>query len=247
MHEHLRLRTEAIHKQLLAVHGGGDAMSNATRGSEREAFVDLLLRGCLPHPYRFGSGEVIDAHGNISGQIDLVIEHPFFPSFPLLGTSQHRLYFIEGIAVAIEVKSSQAQFQDAVSTMVRFEALSQDADWPIEAKESHTSRHGRSSVTSFPDRNAFAIVLYRGWSKQETLQEHCRACNVAVMLQLDPLMFYAANYRSEIGESLGHEMVTSGPEALLAFVFVLNEELQLLSAIQSHLFRRYVLQAAPSR
>jgi len=102
----LRSRIDAIHKQLLAAHRGGNAMSSATRGSEREAFVDLLLRGCLPHPYRFGSGEVTDAYGVISGQIDLIIEYPFFPSFPLLGTSRHRLYLIEGIAIAIEIKSS---------------------------------------------------------------------------------------------------------------------------------------------
>jgi hypothetical protein len=64
MHEYLRSRLDAILQQLVAAHAGGDGLSSATQGGEREAFVDLLLRGCLPDSYRFGSGDVTDALGN---------------------------------------------------------------------------------------------------------------------------------------------------------------------------------------
>ena len=247
MNEHLRIRIEAIHRQLLAVHHGGDAMSNTTRGSEREAFVDLLLRGCLPHPYRFGSGEVTDAYGAISGQIDLVIEHPFFPSFPLLGTTQHRLYLIDGIAIGIEIKSSCFQFQEAVKTMMKFSSLDPDADWPKGTKEFYSLRVLRSSRTSFSGRVRFAIVLYEGWQKPETLRDHCKQDGVEVALQLDPPVFYAARYRVPIDDdTVPTERLITGPEALLAFIFVVNEELQAVADVQSHLFRRYVLQEPPA-
>ncbi len=72
MNKHVESRLNAILTQLRAAHEGGTGMSTATMGAEREAFVDLVLRGSVPLPYRFGSGEVTDAAGRISNQIDIV-------------------------------------------------------------------------------------------------------------------------------------------------------------------------------
>jgi len=241
MNPHLQSRLSAILAQLHAVHAGGDAMSSTTKGQEREAFVDLLLRGCLPQPYRFGSGEVTDAHGGISGQIDVVVEHPFFPSLPLLGTSQHRLYLIEGVAIAIEVKSSQSQFADAVATMRKLHALNPRADWPKDRPLNRWSGAVASGVaTSFAGPVGFAVVLYRGWDGEDTLKRHCDRDEVDVVLQLNPPMFYARNYRESDKPKL-----VKGPEALAAFLFVVTEELRGITHHDTHMFRRYVEQVPP--
>jgi hypothetical protein len=216
-------------------------MSTATRGQEREAFVDLLLRGCLPQPYRFGSGEVTDAHDAVSGQIDVVIEHPLFPSLPLLGTSQHRLYPIEAVAIAIEVKSSESQFSDALETMRKFRALNSDAEWPRgHAPYNRFDKLGTGTPTSFPDRIAFAIVLYRGWAQGDTLARRCETDEVDVVLQLDPPMFYSRKYRGTATAKL-----VEGPAALAAFLFVVTEEIRGLSHWDTDMYRRYVEQVPP--
>jgi hypothetical protein len=251
MNPHLKSRLEAILTQLKAAHAGGGGVSNATRGSEREAFVDLLLRGCLPLPYRFGSGDVTDAHGNRSGQLDLVIEHPFFPSFPLLGTSQQRLYLIESVAMAIEVKSSHTQWKEAVETMKKFRAVDPEADWPKEEKRARSIMSGgaigQRGHTCFPGRVGFSIVLYEGWQNAATLQNHCDQDDVDVALQLTPPIFYARRYRVYVREERTEPKVVEGSEALAAFIFVVSEELRTLSDWDSHVFRRYVEQQPPPK
>jgi hypothetical protein len=82
-------------------------MPNATKGTERETVVREFLAKVFPSPFRFGSGAVIDAAGSMSGQLDIVVEFPFFPSFPTLGGAE-RLYLAESVASAIEVKSDLA-------------------------------------------------------------------------------------------------------------------------------------------
>ena len=80
-------------------------MPSVSKGSEREAFVRDFLQLVFPSPFRFGSGAVIDSDGNSSGQIDIVVEYLFLPSFPMPGGTD-RLYLAESVAVALEVKSN---------------------------------------------------------------------------------------------------------------------------------------------
>ena len=49
----------------------------------------------LPPIYRFGTGDATDSTGNKSGQLDVVVEYPFSPSLPVVGTGQSRLYLAE--------------------------------------------------------------------------------------------------------------------------------------------------------
>ena len=79
-------------------------MPNATKGTERETVVRDFLAKIFPLPFRFGTGAVIDAVGSMSGQLDILVEFPFFPSFPTLGATE-RLYLAESVALANEVKS----------------------------------------------------------------------------------------------------------------------------------------------
>ena len=89
----------------MAHHRASTKLPNASKGLERETLVREFLSRVFPYPYRFGSGAVTDASGRISGQLDVVVEFPFFPSFPTPGGDQ-RLYLAESVAYVIEVKSN---------------------------------------------------------------------------------------------------------------------------------------------
>src|SRR5690606_14670733 len=117
--QHVIQRLHGIQQILLGVHAAGGSTSNATKGREREAFIDRFLSGIFPAPFRFGSGDITDQSGARSGQIDVVVEYPFLPSLPVVGGGQERLYFAEGVAVAIEVKSNLASQWDEVLSTAR--------------------------------------------------------------------------------------------------------------------------------
>lgn len=87
----LTQRLEGIQKALTALCESGAGMTTATRGREREQFIDIFLSRVLPPGYRFGTRDAIDTHGHRSGQLDVVVEFTFFPSLPGL-VGQPRLY-----------------------------------------------------------------------------------------------------------------------------------------------------------
>jgi hypothetical protein len=116
-------RLEAIREQLIAGHRAGIGMSSATKGKEREGFVSGFLELVFPQSFRFGTGDVVDQSGQRSGEVDIVVEFPFGPSFPALGGGP-RLYPAEGVAAVIEVKSDlSSQRAEVVSSASRVKAL----------------------------------------------------------------------------------------------------------------------------
>ena len=91
-------------------------MSSASKGNEREAFINGFLSEVLPPQFRFGSGDATDQNGARSGQLDIVVEYPFVPSLPIVAGRSPRLYLAEGIVAVIEVKSDIAKQWDEVMT-----------------------------------------------------------------------------------------------------------------------------------
>ena len=106
-------RLEGICESLMAHHRSGSAMPSATKGSERETVASQFLAKIFPATFRFGRGAITDATGAISGQLDIVVELPFFPSFPTVAADD-RLYIAESVALVIEVKSNLATEWDGV-------------------------------------------------------------------------------------------------------------------------------------
>src|SRR5438874_11970568 len=94
-----------IQTMLNGVYQAGQSMSSASKGNEREAFIDGFLSQVLPTPFRFGTGDATDSSGKRSGQLDVVVEVPLMPSLPFPGSGNARLYLAEGIAAVIDVKS----------------------------------------------------------------------------------------------------------------------------------------------
>lgn len=73
------------------------------RGAGAEIILKDFLRSYLPPKYSIGNGEVIDSHGNSSGQVDIILvneHHPYVNNF-----DQPSIYFCEGVGCAGEVKS----------------------------------------------------------------------------------------------------------------------------------------------
>ena len=97
-------RLNGIRRSLIAQAAAGRPMPSASKGQERETFLHGFLSQVFPAHFRFGTGSITDAAGVISGQVDLVVELPFFPSIPV-PPADVRLYFAEGVGAAIEVKS----------------------------------------------------------------------------------------------------------------------------------------------
>jgi len=159
-------RLEGIRKILLAHHAAGAMLPNATKGNEREALLREFLTKVFPPPIRFGSGAVIDQFERISGQIDVVAEFPFFPSFPTPGAAE-RLYLAESVSFAIEVKSNLAAQWSQVEH-------SAEAFLPLRRTWSgHLEFHGQTLGVSeaSTSRVPFVAIGYGGFGSVEALEK----------------------------------------------------------------------------
>jgi hypothetical protein len=107
MNPHLTSRLVDIHASWIAHYKGGSGLPAGAVGGERETLLDKYLREVLPAAYRFGRGAITDREGRPSGALDLVMELPFAPNFPMPAADQ-RLYLAESVAAVIEVKSHLA-------------------------------------------------------------------------------------------------------------------------------------------
>ena len=155
----LAQRLAGIQKSLMGIYDGGAGLSSASRGREREQFIDLFLSRLLPPGYRFGSGDALDSRGSRSGQLDVVVEYTFLPSLPALGGST-RLYLAEGIAAVVEVKSDLAKQWDEVQATA-------DALRPLERMFQAPGFHLFGDP---PKKIPLFAVGYRGWNQLETVK-----------------------------------------------------------------------------
>jgi hypothetical protein len=154
-------RLQGISSILNGVHQSGTSMSAASKGVERQAFIDNFLKEVLPPIYRFGTGDVTDLHGNRSGQLDVVVEYPIAPSLPSTAGSP-RLYLAELLAAVIEVKSDLAsQWNEAAVTASKLAVLQRSLP--------HLMTFAGNPPGS---RIPLFAVGYTGWSNLSTLQKH---------------------------------------------------------------------------
>jgi hypothetical protein len=187
-------RLNGICDSLLNAFHTGNVLSSASKGNEREAFVALFLKEVLPPIYRCGTGDITDAfltNGSPrqSGQIDIVIEMPWAPSFPIIGAGV-RLYPAESVGVAIEVKSNlNGQWSEVINTANKLEPLRQ--------------RLGgltvKGGTTTMEDETLEPIALYvvgfRGWSTSELVAKKIREENIDGVLVIEHKIFAHSNRR----------------------------------------------------
>ncbi len=121
----LEERLRGMQNVLVSAHRANTGISTSSRGREREEFVNRFVRSFLPNIYRCGNGDITDAKGHRSGQLEVVIEYPFSASFSLFDPSGVRVYLAEAVACAIEVKSNLAdQWNEVVLTANQVSKLS---------------------------------------------------------------------------------------------------------------------------
>jgi hypothetical protein len=130
--------------------------------------VREFLQKVFPAPYRFGSGVVADAGGLITGQLDVVVEFPFFASFPA-PSGYERLYVAESVAFVIEVKSDlSSQWPQLEETTKKVRPLRRK--WrkhlQITADPPSLSAEG-ASVSRIP----VVAIGFKGYSSAESLSK----------------------------------------------------------------------------
>ncbi len=178
-------KLDAYRSVLMANHAAGAAASSASKGRDREAFVHDFLSDCFPPSYRFGSGEVTNSNGVMSGQLDIVVEYPFAPSLTM-SSNKTRLYFEESVAVVIEVKSDlSSQWQEVQQTAARLRALNRP-------QRSAASFGGANTNLAFGTIPIFAVG-YGGWSTLKTVQEKANSGVVDGVLVLEHSLFAASD------------------------------------------------------
>ena len=242
-------RVAGIRAQLMASYQSNVSLSSATKGSEREAFIELFLAQAFPSQFRFGTGDATDQHGNKSGQLDVVVEFPFSPSLPSAGGARHRLYLAESVAAVVEVKSNvQSQWAEVVQTANALKLLHRNLDrfsrraaggqlsklstgtfltgatleGDIEIGGNGITVSGRSLT---PDRIPILAIGYKGWQTTSPLEDRVlRDDAVDGILVLDSALFVG-------GPRVGGHSAT-GPASLWAFISALHHATQAFTEIE---------------
>ena len=178
MNPHIIQRLTGIYSMLLGAYAANRSLSASTKGVERQTFIDSFLSQVLPSHFRFGSGDATDRTGARSGQLDVVIEYPFVPSLPIVGSETTRLYLAEGISAVIEVKSDVAgQWSEVEGTARQLSLL---------------KRQYGSGVSFGPQATKHIplfVVGYTGWKTLETVTAKLQPGYVDGILVIDSLLF----------------------------------------------------------
>ena len=196
MNSHIASRLNGIHSVLCSAFEAGALLPSASKGYEREAFISLFLSEVLPSIYRFGTGDITDALKNDdptrrSGQIDIVIEMPWAPSFPTPIGMGARVYPSEAVGTAIEVKSNlSSQWKEVIGTAIALESLRQ--------KLGGISVHGGGLLIETETEEPIPLyaVGYEGWSTADTVEEKARSAPLDGILILKHKIFAWSDRRA---------------------------------------------------
>jgi len=181
--EFVQSRLEGVQAALMAVHRSGTSMSSASKGTERQTFINDFLQNVLPATFRFGSGDATDVAGHRSGQLDVVVEYPFSPTLPSVGTASTRLYLAESIAAIVEVKSDVAsQWGQALQTAAQLAPLRRS----FQATFTFGGRPPSARIPMF-------VAGYTGWNSIGTVREKLAAVpDIAGVLVIEHGIFISS-------------------------------------------------------
>lgn len=216
---HVMNRLQSLLDLFRAADLGGATLSSASKGTERELFINCALSHIIAPPFRVGCGDITDLSGQRSGQLDIVIEYGNSISFPMVyAINTPRLYLAEGVCAVIEVKSDlSSQWNEVLSSHNNLSQLRRTyADW---------ISYGRMT-----DHIPHFAVGYRGWKTVDTVQAKLDESELDGILVLDSEIFCGKKYQER------------GPESLYAFFIALQELTgNLISAFSD--YKAYVFQA----
>ncbi len=234
---HLDKRLSGMLNTLNAAYEAGVPLSSASKGSEREWFVNNLLTLVFPNQFRFSSGEITDRYTAISGQVDVVVEYPHRYSLASYQDGP-RLFMAESVAAAIEVKSNVCdQWTQVCETAEKIKHIRRTFAYQyweniLQELESGVAEGGKGEVETDPEllqkykinakkqmeiaknQGSESIPVYAvgfdGWEKPETLQEKVKGSNIDGIFQIKKPMFTTGGY------------IHKGPSSLFQFLNVLE-------------------------
>jgi uncharacterized protein DUF6602 len=196
MNRLIEQRLVGIQLVLSSAFEAGKLMSPASKGSEREIFISYFLTEVLPPIYRFGSGDITDAAANTAGQMDLVIEVPWCPSFPVGGAGV-RLYPAEGVGAAIEVKSDLAKEWGDVQR--KAEALSK-----LRQRLAGVSVDDEGKLMLHVPTDElipFYAVGYEGWKTTDSISPRLRGAQLDGILVIKHQVFAWSNRKEYLSRT----------------------------------------------
>lgn len=209
--EYVLERLKGIQEILNGAYRASAKESSATKGNEREQFINLFLSQVLPPPFRFGTGDATDGKGRRSGQLDVVVEFPFLPSLPIVGTNS-RLYLADSIAAVIEVKSDvSAQWQEVLETAKKLALLEKDTMYALQ-----TGQEPQKRIPLF-------AVGYTGWRNQQTPNVKLSEGEVDAILVIDQGIF--------VGKGKFESATDPGPWSLWGFIRCLHKATNTLNSV----------------
>ena len=94
----------------------------------KQAFISTVLEPFLPENYAIGSGKVVDASGNYSKHLDIVVYNREFPRIGLRGIQSVYLYESVLTAFVIKAKLVRKTFFDALDCSASLGALDPNID-----------------------------------------------------------------------------------------------------------------------
>lgn len=193
---------QGLHHMMIGHHQYGQPLSSSTKGDVREDFIKDFLSKALPSHYRFGGGDIVDSTGQKTGEVDIVIENPFTPSFPL--TKNDRLYVAEGVAAVIEVKSDiKRDFKDVLKKASEIKLLNRKISVIISS--------GQVNLQKIP----FYAVGYFGFRQLEELkQKMIQSKDIDGIFIVNLPMFFKKD-----------SIWSYGVVSLFDFLFDLNEQI----------------------
>lgn len=202
-------RLKAIQAILANASKGGTGLASATIGSERESFVNLVLGNVIAPPFRIGTGEITDHAGNLSGQVDIVVEYANTISFPMLQANASRLYLAESVCCVIEVKSNvQDQWDQVVAKAQKLTTISRSTGVIAWAGPK-------------PDRTIpLFAVGFKGWKHSESALEALQKVPADAGALSGILMLDSGVY---VSRGVYETHANAGPEAIFGFLLSLEQ------------------------
>jgi hypothetical protein len=102
---------------------------NPSAGANREDVVAEFLKEMLPTKYGVSTGIALATNGSVSQQTDIFV-YDALNNAPLHPRRTNRLWFVEAIFAAVEVKTklSRSELEDALGKCRRFKALPREFD-----------------------------------------------------------------------------------------------------------------------
>lgn len=212
MHDLLKTKLTHLRDSLVTAYRESNDYPAPVQGAEREIFLHNLLMRVIPPQFRIGAGVITDYKGDVSKQIDLVVELPLSLSFPVVGAN--RMYLADTVGAAMEIKSTLdvKQWRDCWDKLRSIRKLARKK---LPKADDQIVYIPDYAVPSF-------IVSYRGPKTLKTIYKH-------INTKTDPLPagIYIIESDLFIGFVDGQVYEATGAaSAMLAFISALYTVLQ---------------------